>query len=368
VTPLIVHLIDANADTRYFRAIVAHSRTDRFRVAVGSLAPAGPLQEAMTRLGAGTFDLGASTGRQYPLALPRLVRFLRRERASLLHAHCFYPTLLGLVAARLARVRFVFTRHHSDHNIRLGKRWHTRVDAMCARRADRVIAVSEATARVMIDVERVSPSRVVVVYNGMDPLPEADPGSAAALRLQLGIAPQEPVCLMLGRLHEEKGQFVLLAALADVRLQKRGIRVLFVGDGPHRSSMEEAARGLGLENVVSFLGPRTDVPVLMAAADVVVVPSLAESFGFVALEAMALGRPVVAAATGGLTELIDDGRTGLLVSPGDPVALAAGISRLLANPPLAAALGASGHTDSQAFTAERMVHAYEDVYAGVLDE
>ena len=93
------------------------------------------------------------------------------------------------------------TRHHSDHNIRLGKRWHTRVDGLCAKRADRVIAVSEATARIMREVESVPPERIRVVYNGAEPLAEPEAATLAAVRNELGVAGQQ-VCLMTARLHE----------------------------------------------------------------------------------------------------------------------------------------------------------------------
>jgi glycogen(starch) synthase len=320
----------------------------------------------MASLGAGTFALGVRSPLHYPLAIRKLARLLRTEHAMILHAHCFYPTLVGLFAARRAGTRFVFTRHHSDHNIRLGKRWHTRIDAACARRADRVIAVSEATARIMTDVERVPPAIIRIVHNGMEPLPEATPDAVAALRREIGLRVEDDVCLILGRLHEEKGHHVLFHALPLIRQHHPSVRLLVAGDGPHRAEMEAAVARFGLEGVVTFLGRRTDVPTLLALAAVVVVPSLAESFGFVALEAMAVGRPVVAAATGGLPEVVEDGRSGLLVPQGDPRPLAAAVASLLASPALASALGEEGRRRRACFTAERMVRGYEAVYGELL--
>src|SRR5436190_20782728 len=110
----ICHLIDANSDTQYFRSIARACASERYPVMIGSLAPAGPLQAAMRELQTPTFALDAATRRQYPQALWRLVCLLRRARVALLHAHCFAPSWLGLIAARLAGVPFVFTRHHSD--------------------------------------------------------------------------------------------------------------------------------------------------------------------------------------------------------------------------------------------------------------
>ncbi len=362
---LVCHLIDANLDTAYFRAIARHHDKARFPVMIGSLAPEGPLQRAMRELGTRTFAVSVTRRRQYGRAIAGLARLLRREKVSVLHAHCFDPTFVGLVAARLAGTTFVFTRHHSDHNLRLGKRWHTRIDAWCGRHADRVIAVSEATKRIMTDVERVPERKVVTVYNGAEPLPTPSPESIAALHRELGLG-DEAVCLMMARLHEEKGHRVLFEALPEVLPHVSPLVVFLAGDGPHRDRLESEVRRRGLDSVVRFLGQRYDIPGLISLSSVVVLPSLAESFGFAALEAMTLSRPVVAARTGGIPEVVDDGTTGLLVPPGDADGLAVALSRILKDREWAAALGEEGCRRATFFSAERMMRGYEAVYDGVV--
>lgn len=361
---LICHLIDTNQDTAYFRAIARHHDKVRFPVMIGSLAPEGPLQRAMTALGTPTFALGVASRRQYGRAIVRLAWLLRRERVSVLHAHCFDPTFVGLLAARIAGTTCVFTRHHSNHNLRLGKRWHTRIDAWCGRHADRVIAVSEATRRIMVDVERVPGRKVVTVYNGAEPLPTPRPDSVEALRRDLGLE-DEAVCLMMARLHEEKGHRVLFDALPGVLPHVGPLVVFLAGDGPHREQLESEVRRRGLDSVVRFLGRRHDIPELISLSSVVVLPSLAESFGFAALEAMSLSRPVVAARTGGIPEVVVDGRTGLLVPPGDADGLAVALSRILKDREWAAALGEEGCRRATSFSVERMMRGYEAVYDGV---
>jgi glycosyltransferase involved in cell wall biosynthesis len=364
VNRLVCHLIDANLDTTYFRAIARHHDKVRFPVMIGSLAPEGPLQRAMREFGIRTFAVGVTGRRQYGRAIAGLARLLRREKVSVLHAHCFDPTLVGLVAARLAGTTFVFTRHHSDHNLRLGKRWHTRIDAWCGRHADRVIVVSGATRRIMTDVERVPERKVVTVYNGAEPLPTPNRESVAALRRELSLR-DETVCLMMARLHEEKGHRVLFEALPGVLPHVGPLVVLLAGDGPERKQLELAVRRRGLASVVRFLGQRHDIPELISLSSVVMLPSLAESFGFAALEAMSLSRPVVAARTGGIPEVVDDGRTGLLVPPGDAAGLAAALSRILKDREWAAALGEEGRRRATFFSVERMMRGYEAVYDGV---
>jgi len=361
VRRLICHLIDANKDTAFFRLVASYHNSEHFPVMIGSIAPAGSLQQAIRSMSTPTFMLDVTARRQYPVAIARLVRLLKRKQASILHTHCFDPTFIGLIAARLARVRFVFTRHHSDHNIRLGKRWHTRIDAWCARHADHVIAVSEATRRVMTGVEGVPVSQISVVHHGMESLRQPDVQRVSSLRNQLGLC-QKHVCLMLARLHEEKGHRFLFDAVPEIVARAGSTIFLLAGEGTYRAALEADVKVRGLEKIVRFLGWCDDVPGLISVASVVVLPSLAESFGFAALEAMSLGKPVVASTAGGIPEVVVDGGTGLLVPPGDSQALANAICRVLQDPDWARMLSIAGRQHAALFTPERMMRGYETVY------
>lgn len=360
---IVCHLIDSSLDTAYFRAIVENHDKVRFPVMIGSIAHQGSLQRRMRELGVPTYALGAATRWQYVRATVRLARLLRAEGASVLHAHCFDPTLVGAVAARLAGIAFVFTRHHSEHHLRLGKRWHTRVDGWCGRRADAVIAVSETTKRIMTETEGVPSSQVTVVYNGMRPFQEGSAQSVEHLRQEFGLS-KESVCLMLARLHEEKGHRVLFDAVPRIVARIGPIAVLLAGDGPHRGELEAEVQRSGLQSIVRFLGRRDDVAELIALSSVVVLPSLAESFGFAALEAMSVGKPVVASSLGGIREVVGD--SGVLTRPGDAGSLADGVCQVLEDPGYARALGENGRRRAALFSADRMMCGYEAVYCEVL--
>src|SRR5215471_400755 len=359
---MICHLIDSNIETGYFRSIARHHDREQFPVMIGSIAPAGPLQRTMTGLSVPTFSLNAVSRLQYPAAILRLVRLLSQNHVAVLHAHCFDPTFIGLISARIAGIPFVFTRHHSDHNIRLGKRWHTRIDRWCGRRSDHVIAVSEATRRIMTDFEGTPEAKITLVYNGVEPLCTPASESVAKLRRELMLH-DESICLMIARLHEEKGFKVLFDAIPIVVSHVPNMVVLVAGEGPHRATLAAGARRRGLDHMVRFLGQRNDIPELISLASVVVLPSLAESFGFVLLEAMSLGKPVVASTAGGIPEVVSHGETGLLVPPGDALSLADAISRVLLKPALAADFAAKGKQRTQLFTFDRMIRGYERLYA-----
>ncbi|MGV3722830.1 MAG: glycosyltransferase family 4 protein [Actinomycetota bacterium] len=357
------HLIDTTLDTPYFRSIARRHDRKRFPVSIGSIHPPGPLQAGMSRLATPTFSLRVSGRSRYPLAVLRLARQLRRS-GGILHAHCFDATLVGLLAARLAGVPFVFTRHHSDHNLRLNKHWHTRVDAWCARNADHVIAVSEATREIMTHVERVPEAKITVVYNGMEPLPAAASERISEVKASLGLN-GGPVCLMVARLHEEKGHRFLFDAIPAIQAQAGPVTFLLAGDGPMRAELEADVKARGLSDCVRFLGRRSDMSELYSLSTVVTLPSLAESFGFAVLEAMSMGKPVVAAATGGMPELVRNGEAGLVAPQADSAALGAAIIQILRDPEEARRMGEAGMRRSEQFTFERMIRGYEAVYERV---
>jgi len=216
----------------------------------------------------------------------------------------------------------------------------------------------------MTAVERVPQHKIVTVYNGMEPLTEPSPDSVDALRRELGLT-GETVCLMLARLHEEKGHRVLFDAIVKLLPRVGPWVVLLAGDGPHRAELECEVRRRGLQSVIRFLGRRGDIPELISLSSVVVLPSLAESFGFAALEAMSLGRPVVASRAGGIPEVVADGRTGLLASTGDAGALATALATVLENREFAKSLGEEGRRRAVLFGSESMMRQYERVYDGL---
>lgn len=366
VSTRICHLIDSSLGSAFFRSIASRHDHARFPVMIGSVAPAGNLQQMMNELDTPTFTLNAASRRQYPQAMARLVRLLRREGIGIIHSHCFDPTAIGLIAARLAGIPFVFTRHHSEHHVRMNKRWHIRADAYSARFADHVIAVSDATRRIMTEIEGVPERQITVVYNGMEAVRQPTAEGVTKVREELGLAPDARVCLMMGRLHEEKGHRFLFEAIPQVVAEVGETTFLLAGAGDARDALEAEVNARGLQPYVRFLGFRNDVPELIALSTVIVQPSLAESFGFALLEAMSFGKPVVGSTTGGIPEVVADGETGLLVPPGDSRALADALCCVLLNPEQARSLGAAGRVRAAAFTFENMIRGYEKVYERVI--
>ena len=362
----ICHLIDANIDTAYFRSIAANCDKSRFPIMIGSITSAGALQASMKKLQTPTFSLNISSRKYYIQAIQRLVSLLRKEKVSIVHAHCFDPTFIGLIAARIAGVKFVFTRHHSDHNIRLGAKWHTKIDSFCAKNADHVIAVSKVTKQIMMEIEKVPSEKITVVYNGMEKLREPTAESIAKTRGELSNL-NKTIILLIGRLHEEKGHRYLFEAIPQIKEKVGKISVLLAGDGPQKGQIEVEAKHFGVETDVNFLGKREDIPELLSIASIAVMPSLAESFGFVALEAMYMGTPLVTSDAGGLVEVVEDGETGVIVPKANSMAIAKAVSRVLQSPDIQIKFKEKGPKRAEIFTFERMIRGYEKVYNSLLD-
>jgi glycosyltransferase involved in cell wall biosynthesis len=349
-------------------------RLDRseFRLA---LAAPPPLLDALAPDLAGvpvdTLGVAAeSWGRRDEIA--RLAAFIRRLRPDVVNPHLFRSTLVAAPVARWCGARSVVETYHGREGWRRGPvRGRFLPDRLIARLLDGVIAVSEAARDFLIAAKGYSPGRVVVVPNGRD-LSVYSPGEGREpVRRALGLDAAAPVVGVVGRLEAQKGHTYLLDAWPDVRRDFPGARLLVVGDGALRAELEARARGPGLHGSVTFTGFRADVPRVLAALDVLVLPSLYEGMPLTVIEASAMGLPVVATAVDGTPEVVRDGETGRLVPPARPAALADALRALLADPARARAMGRAGRAHVLArFDLDTQVEATARVYrrvAGALE-
>lgn len=333
------------------------------RPVVAALEQAGPWAERVREMGAPFYLLGKRPGLD-PRMVPALARLLRRERVEVIHAHnqaaAFYGGLAGLLCGR----PLVITRHGSSFGRDLSHLWLGRAGALMARR---VVCVGREACQVARRVDRVPAARLRLIYNGVDTAQyRPDPGARATVRAELGLTPAEAALISVGRLSREKDYPTLLKALALLGGGGGRPRLLMIGDGPERPALERIAGELGLGGAVLWLGERQDVPRLLSAADAFVLSSLSEGVSIAILEAMAVGLPVTATMVGGNPELVEQGRGGLLVPPADPEALAGALGRLLDDPALAKAMGASARVRAEErFSLAATARAYAGLYREV---
>jgi glycosyltransferase involved in cell wall biosynthesis len=296
-----------------------------------------------------------------PRNVAALRRRLRREPIALVHAHLPLVGAVARLAARGLPTRVVYTEHNTPAGYHPASRW---LNAATWRLQDAVIAVSDPVRRGAPAPPRRARGRSAVIPNGVD-LGRLEREARAA---DAADVPEEPpgafVALVPATLARRKGQDVLLRALA--RLPERAgrpLRVWLAGDGPDEAALRRLAERLGVGPRLRWLGRRDDVFALMARARAVVLPSRTEGHPLALLEALALGRPVLAAAVGGVPEVVADGRTGLLVAPEDPSALARALGRLRDDAALGPRLGAAAARDARArFDVRRTVREVEAVY------
>jgi len=297
----------------------------------------------------------------------RLATFIRRLRPDVVNPHLFRSTLVAAPLARWCGARAVVETYHGREGWRRGPvRGRFFADRAIARLLDRVIAVSEAARTFLVAVKGYPADRVVVVPNGRD-LSVYCPGDGReVVRRELGIDPATPVVGVVGRLETQKGHTYLLAAWPEVRREFPDARLLVVGDGSLRGDLEARALAPALRGSVVFTGFRPDVPRVLGALDLLVLPSLYEGMPLTAIEASAMSLPVVATAVDGTPEVVRDGETGRLVPPADPPALARALRALLADPARARALGRAGRAHVLArFDLDAQVEATARVYRDV---
>jgi glycosyltransferase involved in cell wall biosynthesis len=269
---------------------------------------------------------------------------LRRERTQILHSYGFYPNVFAIPAARLAGVPVTIGSIRDIGDTYTF--WQHQVQKHCLRLADHIVVNAEAIKQDLLR-RGYDPQRLSVIPNGIDCERFRLPGNGEAVRREWNIPPGVPVVGVLARLLRIKGQEVFLRAAALIASKNPHVRFAIVGgnniDHEYKEELKRLAQRLGLAERVVFTGFRVDVPDLLAALSVAVSSSLGlEGLSNSLLESMAAGIPVVATRVGGTPEIVEDGVSGLLVSSGDPEALAAAISRLLQDKPTARRLGESG--------------------------
>lgn len=288
-----------------------------------------------------------------PIAFGEVCAYLARVRPEILHTHLVHADVYGQLAGSLARIPLRLSTKHGFNEFREG-RWFGFADRSVASLAHVHIAISRGLARYLAETEGFEEEGFEIVHYGIAPS-----GSAAPY------AGGEPRLLCIGRLIPIKGHLVLLRALAQARSRVRGLVLDVAGRGPLAPALGAYARELGVDDAVRFLGFVSPVEKAIADAAIVVVPSLGEGFGMVALEAMERSRPVIASAVGGLPEIVADGETGLVVPPADAEALADAIVALAADLQKAASMGAAGRARALTeFTPDRCVERIEALYEG----
>jgi glycosyltransferase involved in cell wall biosynthesis len=346
--------------TLYYLEMLPRLDPNRITPLLCAFAPRHPIASRFEAVGIAPTFFGRR--RWDPRCLIDLIRFARSSGADLLHLEGYTSFPFGRAAARalglpsvlhfhcmlpMPRTRWFLNRHLTS------PRWSA-------------IAVSKAVRQWAIKELGILPDRVTVLYNAVDVDRFASPSPSARARIrdEFALADQVPMIGLIGRLDvTQKGQDVMIRAMSGVRARRRDAVLLLVGDGPDRARCETLVHQLNLDEAVRFAGHRADIADILAAVDVVVMPSVCEDASpLVALEASAAGRPVVAFESGGVPELILHDQTGIIVARGDIAGLSEATLRLLDDPDLARSLGEGGRRQASQFGLSQHVSKLMDLF------
>jgi glycosyltransferase involved in cell wall biosynthesis len=291
----------------------------------------------------------------------RLSAFIGRVRPHIVSTHGARATLVAAPLAKWQGAKVVETCHGSGDS-----RGRLLPHRMVARFVDRAIAVSEA-ARALLIAAGYPADKVVVVPNGCDVSTVRAGVGRDAVRRELGIERGIPLVGVFGPLEPRRGHAELFEAWPSILAEFPAVRLVVIGDGSLRPRLDVRARDLGLHGSVIFAGHRTDLARMLDAVDVVTLPSLSEGPALTAIQAAAMGRPVVATAVDGMPEVIREARTGRLVPPADPAALSRAIRGVLRDPFGAQRMGRAGRDFVlDRFSLDRQVSSTVRVYRDVV--
>lgn len=294
-------------------------------------------------------------------AIRAIDAFARDQGISVVHSHGYKSNTYALLASRDRPRKLVSTCHNwIDASAKM--RLYSALDRMVLRRFDAVVPVSMSVREALVRAGFRSDT-LSVIENGIDTTRFGTAAQRDAVRAELGFDERDFVVGVIGRLSEEKGQSVLIDALARIDAARLPWRLLLVGDGPLRVVLEAGVRECGLGERVTFAGRRDDVPRLLAGIDLVALPSLIEAQPMALLEAMAAGVPVLATRVGDVPRILGDGALGILVEPGDPAQLTDAIRRSYGEmPDLRERAGVARQDVAARRSSAGMARAYADLY------
>ncbi|MFH1784737.1 MAG: glycosyltransferase [bacterium] len=325
---------------------------ERFSFHVGYIKEEGPIAEALREEGINVIRINNFFS---------LYRFLEHNDIQILHTHLYRANIMGRLIGKISRVPVIIS---SQRSIDAWKRWHhVMIDKWTMHFADYIIANSEATKDLLTRREKVSASKIEVIYNGVDTAAYVPSVSGEVVRERLGISQDIPVIGYVGRLHPEKGVDFIPRIASELRKTIPQFKVLVIGDGPFKQRLKHAISKESLSEHIVLLGTKDDILSFIDVMDVVILPSREESFSQAALESMKMEKPVIASDVGGMGELIDSGKNGILMHPGRPIAFAQAILSLLENRPMAEKIGEAARKKvTENFDIKEMIEKTENIY------
>lgn len=360
---------------RVFAQIINKLCRDKYKVTVACM-PEGIFMERIKGSGASVKPIDMSSKFNFKVIL-QLVNLIKEQRIDIVHSQGARADFFARLSAKLARVPVVISTvpmpvDGFDVNP-IKKFIYIVLNKFSERFVDKFIVVSEALKDVMIERHKVDPQKVAMIYNGIEineyRIDEAEKVIHGKLGLmeEIGLKSDVPVIGVIGRLVWQKGFEYFIEAIPGVLNKFKDAKFLVVGEGLLEEELKAVSKKLKIDDKISFTGFRRDIKEILATIDIFVIPSLLEGLPMILLEAMGMGKPIVATDIDGIKEVLENGKTGLLVPPRDTVALTDAIVNLLIYRDQAHQMGINARrVVEEKFGVDIMVEKVEDVYEDLL--
>ncbi|MCX5829583.1 MAG: glycosyltransferase [Deltaproteobacteria bacterium] len=364
--------IEFGGGERVFAQIINGLPEDRYETFLAT-APNDAFQKAITVKNCSFFPIDFSN-RYNAANLLKLIRIIKYHRIDIVHGQGARAEFYARLAAGLTgRKKYVATVAMPVEGYDVGP-WKRRLygifDRFSERFVDRFLVVSDILVKSMIQVHGIAPGKVVKIYNGIETdlyRQENQLDNRRRIRQEFQVSDTDVLIGAIGRLVWQKGFEYFIQAVPELAQALPTSRYALIGDGILRRDLEKLANDLKIRDHILFTGQRTDIRDTLTALDIVVIPSVLEGFPIVTLEAMAMGKPIVATAIDGITEQIMDGREGILVPPRNTANLAQAIIKIVSNPIMADTLGkAARRRVTTEFSVQQMIKATINVYDDLL--
>ena len=342
--------------------ICSHINKTIFEISVCCLRDKGELAPQIEKNGIKVYRIPPRPNNKTDyFSFLKLYNLLKGKQIDILHTHNTHPFMDGTVAGKMADIPVII---HTDHARQFpDKRRYMLAERILSHFVDKVVAVSESVKQDLIYYEKINSKKITVIWNGIDPEKFNCKINKKEKKKELDVENCYPILGFSGRLTKQKGISYLLNAMPKIINEFPKAILLIAGYGEHEEKFKQETIQLGINKHVKFLGPRLDIPEILAILDIYVLPSIWEGMPLVILEAMAAKKPIVATKVGGIPEAVIHNHSGLLVPPKDPEALANAILKILKNSNLAASLAENAYNRFlKHFTIKKMVSRYEQLY------
>lgn len=370
----VLHIIDAAASSYIFDNLCDYTNWEEVEHTFITFRDKdSDFVKDMKKRGVRVYALDTPNRRQYPSGIKQIWKIIKSEKPDIVHTHIFDPTLLGVTLAKLCGIKAVVTRHHTDtHHVLsspLKRKFYLGLESYINFLSDHMIALSRFGRELLIEKENVPEQKVSLIPNGQSAkrFEAITPEAIAQTRADLGMN-DKLALVCTSRLYHGKGHIYLFEALAP--LIKNGLEatLYLVGEGAYREQLEKFTVELGIQDQVRFLGWRKDALTIIAAADLIVHPSLEDALSSAVIESLMLARPIIASDISGVQDILDDGKYGVIVPPADSSAMREAIEQTIANLAAAQEKATAGRAyilDNMG--AERFAREYANCYRKVLN-